>query len=216
MAFFFPRIVFQMRQHLLAPTPVSGSVSELVFDSFRFGDSYRISELYELVLMLKVFSTSFHDNIGWLEVFSVSEKILDIRHVLVGSTKVVQNKQQQQKIAFNVDFIFTNCMQVSPYNTAYTLCHHVLFSQTVGVTTQAGPWSSLPQKSFWTRGEFLTPSVPEQCKTPNNLSNRDQGVGVNNNWDTFLVELGEKQPGTETSFSVPECRIAIQNAVFSA
>ena len=175
--------------------------------------------------MLKVFSTSFHDNIGWLEVFSVSEKILDTRHVLVGSTKVVQNKQQQ-KIAFNVDFIFTNCMQVSPYNTAYILCHHVLFSQTVGVTilygiyimspciissnctqvspyymayivchhallfsqtvgvtTQAGPWSSLPQKSFWTRGEFLTPSVPEQCKTPNNLSNR--GVGVKNNWDTF-------------------------------
>ena len=63
--------------------------------------------------MLKVFSTSFHDNIGWLEVFSVSEKILDTRHVLVGSTKVVQNKQQQQQqqqIAFNVDFIFTNCM----------------------------------------------------------------------------------------------------------
>ena len=66
-------------------------------------------QIYELVLMLKVFSTSFHDNIGWLKVFSVSEKILDTRHVLVGSTTVVQNKQQQ-KIAFNVDFIFTNCM----------------------------------------------------------------------------------------------------------
>ena len=33
----------------LALTPVSGSVSEWVIDSFRFGDSYRISELCELV-----------------------------------------------------------------------------------------------------------------------------------------------------------------------
>ena len=31
---------------------VSGSVSEWVSDSFRFGDSYRISELRELVLLM--------------------------------------------------------------------------------------------------------------------------------------------------------------------
>ena len=37
-----------MRQHLLAPTPVS----EWVSDSFRFGDCYRISELCELVSLL--------------------------------------------------------------------------------------------------------------------------------------------------------------------
>ena len=32
----------------LAPTPGSGSVSEWVIDSFRFGDSYRISKLCDL------------------------------------------------------------------------------------------------------------------------------------------------------------------------
>ena len=35
--------------HLLAPTPVSRWVSEWVIDSFRFGDSYRIFELCELI-----------------------------------------------------------------------------------------------------------------------------------------------------------------------
>ena len=38
-----------MRQHLLAPTPVSQWLSEWVIDSFRFGDSFCISELCELV-----------------------------------------------------------------------------------------------------------------------------------------------------------------------
>ena len=37
--------------HLLAPTPVSQWVSGSVGDSFRFGDSYRISELCELVFV---------------------------------------------------------------------------------------------------------------------------------------------------------------------
>ena len=39
---------------LLAPTPVS----QWVIDSFRFGDSYRISELYQLVLLASLFSSS--------------------------------------------------------------------------------------------------------------------------------------------------------------
>ena len=37
---------FQMRQHLLAPTPVSQWVSQSVSDSFRFGDSYRMCKNY--------------------------------------------------------------------------------------------------------------------------------------------------------------------------
>ena len=39
-----------MQKYLLAPTPVSQWVSGSVIDSFRFGDSYRISELCELVV----------------------------------------------------------------------------------------------------------------------------------------------------------------------
>ena len=45
--------------HLLAPTPVSQWVSGSVTDRFRFGDSYRISELCELVSL--VFSQNSAD-----------------------------------------------------------------------------------------------------------------------------------------------------------
>ena len=51
-----------MRKHLLAP--VSGSISQSVSDSFRFGDSYRISELYELVKnMMDLFWYDGLDNV---------------------------------------------------------------------------------------------------------------------------------------------------------
>ena len=41
--------IYNFWMHLLAPTPVSGWVSQSVIDSFRFGDSYRILDLCKLV-----------------------------------------------------------------------------------------------------------------------------------------------------------------------
>ena len=60
-----------VRKYLLAPTPVSQSVSGSVGDSFRFGDGYRISELCELVesevgmLRRSLFSQRKKDGLIW-------------------------------------------------------------------------------------------------------------------------------------------------------
>ena len=83
---------FQMRQHLLAPTPVSEWVSKWVIDSFIFGDSYRISELCELVISVLMFF------------FAETNKYPVVRYIYVLCEKTAASAKQES-LCFVQDLI---------------------------------------------------------------------------------------------------------------